>query len=165
MRLYVLLRSIAPSRVLATMAALLLSAGAFAQANSPEIGTWVLDVTKSHYSPGNPPRSEVRTYEAVGGLIRLTIKLVDQSGHTIVARVTYSADGKVTGITGNPGYDQIVVQRTGGNAFRSTNLRNGKPVAETVAAVSSDRKTLTIAQDIAMGNGVKIHNVEVFDKQ
>jgi hypothetical protein len=165
MRLHILLRAMTRSRVLAAMTAVLLSAGAFAQANSPEIGTWVLNVAKSNYSPGNPPKSEVRTYEAVGPAIRLTVTLVDTSGHTIVARVAYTADGKVTGITGNPGYDQIVVKRLSENEFRSTNLRSGKPVAETVAAVSTDRKTLTITQDITMGNGIKIHNVEVFDKQ
>jgi hypothetical protein len=79
--------------------------------------------------------------------------------------VTYTADGKLTGITGNPGYDQIVVQRLSGNTFRTSNLRHGKPVAVTVSAVSADRRTLTITQDITMGNGIKIHNVEVFDKR
>jgi hypothetical protein len=165
MRLYTLLRATTSSRVLSATAAVLLSAGVLAQANSPEIGTWVLNVAKSTYSPGGPPKSEVRTYEAMGNAIKVTVKLEDPSGHTAVARVTYTADGKVTGITGNPGYDQIVVRRLSGNEFRTTNLRNGKPVAETVAVVSGDRSTLTITQDITMGNGIKIHNVEVFDKQ
>ena len=159
------LGAIARSRVPITALAALLSTAAFAQANSPEIGTWVLNAARSSYSPGSPPRSEVRTYEAAGPGISLTVKLVDGGGHTTVAHVTYTADGKVTGITGNPAYDQIVVQRVGVNEFRSTNLRNGKPVSESVAVVSADHKTLTITQNIAMGNGIKIHNVEVFDKQ
>jgi hypothetical protein len=150
---------------LAAMTTVLLSAVASAQASSPEIGTWVLNIAKSSYSPGGPPKSEVRTYEAVGDAVRLTVKLESTSGHTSVARVTYTSDGKHVEVAGNPGYDQVVVKRLSANEFRSSNLRNGKTVAQTLAVVSADGRTLTLTQDIPMGNGIKIHNVEVFDKQ
>src|SRR5262245_54523208 len=38
---------------------------AFAQ-SAPHIGKWSLNVAKSVYTPGPPPRSQVRTYSSAG---------------------------------------------------------------------------------------------------
>jgi hypothetical protein len=47
------------------VAPLLLPQSALADTN-PRVGTWVLNVAKSKYEPGQAPKSETRTYTASG---------------------------------------------------------------------------------------------------
>src|SRR5277367_3746714 len=51
--------------VVIIIAALMFSGIALAQ-NNPRYGTWKLNLAKSKFDPGPPPKSQIRTYEAVG---------------------------------------------------------------------------------------------------
>jgi hypothetical protein len=70
-------------------AALLCSAVIFAAAlprtalaQSALVGTWKLNLAKSTYSPGPPPRSQTATVQAEGQGLRITLDVIRaDSGH------------------------------------------------------------------------------------
>lgn len=69
-------------------ALLLWCAAAASEAPPPFVGTWKLDVARSRYDPGPPPRSHTEKNEAVEG------------GQLVFSgRTVYSPDGKTRTIT------------------------------------------------------------------
>ena len=69
--------------------------GLGAQAGDPFAGVWRLNVEKSLYEAGRPPRSFTRTYEdRGGGVIFLTVDSVSASGAAARAYLVYKRDGK-----------------------------------------------------------------------
>jgi hypothetical protein len=71
-----------------TTMALLVSAVALATAlpqigfaqSDPLIGTWKLNLAKSTYSPGPPPRSQTATFQAEGQGLRETLQAINAQG-------------------------------------------------------------------------------------
>lgn len=62
-----------------------LAVGAFASASEDDLvlGTWILNVEKSSYDPGPPPRSQTRTSEKVPEGIKattITFRGTDENG-------------------------------------------------------------------------------------
>src|SRR6476660_10159320 len=55
----------------------------------PLIGTWVLNVAKSKYTPGPPPKEQTTTFEAEGKGVKVTTKGIDSAGKPTEA--TYTA--------------------------------------------------------------------------
>ena len=53
-----------------------------AQAPDPVMGTWELNVAKSTYNPGPPPKSATWKYEAVGNGWKYSGKTVNADGTT-----------------------------------------------------------------------------------
>src|SRR5262249_35477092 len=66
--------------VAATLIVAFLGVHSFSQAPDPLIGTWVLNVAKSKYSPGPAPKSETRTYVVAGSDIKASSKGTDGEG-------------------------------------------------------------------------------------
>ena len=74
------------------------------------IGTWRLNVAKSKYSPGPPPKSETRTYERGPGGLKATIKRVYADG--MVESLEYLANlDSVNPVTGSNAYDTVRMKR------------------------------------------------------
>jgi hypothetical protein len=61
---------------LAVLFAAALPQSGFAQSN-PLVGTWKLNLAKSKFGPGPPPRSQTVNYEAVGQGLRVTADVID----------------------------------------------------------------------------------------
>ena len=57
------------------------SAAAHTQADAV-VGTWVLNLAKSHYSPGPPPKQQVSVYEAAGPGLKVTVTSTSADGKT-----------------------------------------------------------------------------------
>ena len=47
------------------------------------IGTWKLNLAKSKYSPGPPPKSQTATYDAAGDGVKVTVKGTNGQGQPI----------------------------------------------------------------------------------
>src|SRR2546421_12023297 len=58
------------------------------------IGTWELNVAKSSFRPGPPPKSLTRVYEASGENVKYTDSMVDADGKTDVSRSEERRVGK-----------------------------------------------------------------------
>jgi hypothetical protein len=63
--------------------------------DSAALGTWRLNVAKSTYTPGPPPRSGTRIVEDLGGgLVRVMTQGADAQGNATASQWVYRVDGK-----------------------------------------------------------------------
>jgi hypothetical protein len=131
----------------------------------PIIGTWKLNLAKSKYSPGPPPKSQTVTYEAVGEGIKLTAKGTDGEGKPIDTQYTANYDGKDYPVTGNPNYDAIARKRVDAYKMEMTRKKAGKVVSTATSVVSKDGKTRTVTEKGVNAKGEKFSNTLVYDKQ
>jgi hypothetical protein len=156
------------SRIL--MSAAILAMGflvdaAIAQAPTPVIGTWVLNVAKSKYDPGPPLKSQTRTYLAVPGGFRFTSDAVNSAGEKIHVEFTAVFDRKYHALTGSPTADSIMVKQVGTNTVESTQKKGTNVVQISQRTVSKDGKTLTVESRGTNADGKPFTNVEIFDKK
>ena len=156
------LRSLAFGSVLAILTP---AANLAAQATDPIIGTWKLNLAKSTYSPGPPPKSLTVTFEAAGAGLKITSSGVDAQGNPTATSYTGQFDGKDYPVTGSPGYDSQSLKRINASTVQSTRKKAGKVVQTAMRVVSKDGKTYTTTTDGTNAAGKKIHDVAVFEKQ
>jgi hypothetical protein len=137
----------------------------FAQSN-PLTGTWKLNLAKSKYSPGPPPRSSTVIWEAVGQGLRIRGEGVDAQGKpTKTDSGVFFYDGKSYPTTGNPDYDASSYKQVNASTFEFTRIKAGKVVQTTTTVLSADGKSRTNTQTGVDEKGQRINNVYVWDKQ
>ena len=76
----------------------------FAQTD-PHVGTWVLNVAKSKYTPGPAPKEQTSVYAMAGEGIKVSTKAVGADGKPATTEFTAMFDGKDHPVTGNADYD------------------------------------------------------------
>lgn len=147
-----------------------LSAGVLRASDDPLIGTWKLNVAKSKYNPGPPPKSATIKYEAVGGdALRNIRDETDASGKTVHSEYTSKFDGKDYAVSGemgggNPPRGTIMAKRIDEYTTENVNKLDGKITSTSRRIVSKDRKTLRILVKGTDGKGNKIDNAVVYDR-
>ena len=131
----------------------------------PHAGTWILNVGKSTYDPGPPPRSQVRTYTPQGGGIKAVIETVQPLG--IKTRAEYSGrfDGKDNPLKGNADADAISLVRIDAWTFEATLKKGGKVTVVVRNTVSKDGKTMTASSNGVGARGQPVRSTAVFVKQ
>ena len=144
-----------------------LAGSAQAQGNSV-LGTWTLNVAKSHYDPGPPPTSDLRVYEPwEGDGVKTTFTSVSADGTRVPTSYAAHYDGKDYKYTGAKGRDAVALKRIDANTTESTLKLGGKVVQTTRTVISNGGKTLMLTSSAGIGrDGKKSNgNVSVFDKQ
>jgi hypothetical protein len=136
-----------------------------AQATDPASGTWELNLAKSKFSPGPPPKSQTRTFEATGADVKYTLKGIDAEGKPTLVRYTAKYDGKDYPVTGSQDFDAISLKHVDAVTAEATLKKGGKVVATTKRVVSKDGKTLTLTTIGTNAKGQAVNNVAVFDKR
>jgi hypothetical protein len=137
-----------------------------ARAADSNVGTWKVNLAKSTYDPGPPPKGpNVLKIEADGDGIKVTNDGVDAQGKA--THVTYSAkyDGKDYPETGNPNVDTISIKRIDANTVETTAKKGGKVLVTSRVVVSGAGKVRTTTQNGTNAQGQKVHNVIVADRQ
>jgi hypothetical protein len=140
------------------------SRAVFAQSD-PAIGTWKLNVAKSKYNPGAPPRSQTITITAAGNGITVMSRGTDSAGKPLATDYTVAFDGKDVPVKGSPSYDMTSAKRVDANTTELTRRKGGKVVQTARRMVSADGKTMTITTTGVNESGDRINNVGVFEKQ
>ena len=135
-----------------------------AQSANSRIGTWHLNVTKSKYSPGPAPKSQVLTIEAAGAGEKVTSEMVSATGAKTVSVYTANYDGKPYPITGSETADMVTLKRVDANTSERTDSKAGKTVQTFVRVVSKDGKTMTVTIKGTNAQGQAVNNVVVFEK-
>ena len=134
--------------------------------SDPRIGTWKLNLAKSKYSPGPPPRSNTVIYEAVGQGLRARGEGVDAQGNpTKTDSGVFFYDGKSYPTTGNPDYDASSYKQVNASTFEFTRTKAGRVVQTTTTVLSADGKSRTNTTTGVDEKGQQINNVYVYDKQ
>ena len=136
-----------------------------AQAADPLIGTWELNIAKSKYNPGPAPKSESRTYVAVGPDIKATSKGVAADGKPTSGQWTVNYDEKDRPATGNPDLDALSLKRIDAFSAEFALKRGGKVVSTGSRVISKDGKVMTITTKGINAKDQSFNNVEVFDKR
>jgi hypothetical protein len=159
-------------RTLTTMA-LVFSAIVFATAlpqigfaqSDPLLGTWQLNLAKSKYSPGPPPKSGT-IYRGEGQNRKATAVGIDATGKpTVIVLPEYIPDGKPHPVTGAPAYDASVWTRIDAYTLNVSRTKAGKVVQTVPNVVTPDGKTLTLTTTGTDENGRQINSISVYDKQ
>ena len=156
------------ARVTTALAAGMLTVAvlATAQSKDPFVGNWRLNVAKSKYSPGPPPKSQTTTYEAAGQGYKVSVRSETAAGPVQQWSYTTNLDGKDAPVTGNnPNADMLAVKRIDANTLETVNKKGGKVTTTQRNVVAADGKTRTVTTTGMDGQGQKVNNVAVFEKQ
>ncbi len=177
-------RTLRPMTVLA-ITLLLSGRHLAAQDADPIIGTWVLNVAKSTFSPGPAPRSESRTYimetektkltargvteprtyVSVRQEIKATSQGVDGYGQPLTREWTIVYDGRDRPMTGDSDVDMLSLTRIDAFTSAFVQTRAGRVVSTGTQAISRDGKVMTVTTNGINAKGQTINDVAVFDKQ
>ena len=128
------------------------------------IGRWELNVPKSTFRPGPPPKSLTRVYEASEENVKYTDITVDAEGKAAVSEWTGSYDGKDYPVPGSPDVMQAV---KASDPFRSTFTikKAGKVVGTGTRVISRDGKVMTIRLKLTDPKGQTFNNISVFERR
>ena len=141
---------------------------AFAQGTNPLIGTWKVNLAKSTYSPGPPPKSPAtRTYTQNGDGLKLVISggvNADGSAQTTISWAAHF-DGKDYPVVGDPAIDMVTITMVGASTMDATYKKGGKVTNTARHTVSKDGKTMTRWNGGTNAAGLPVSNFVVFDKQ
>jgi hypothetical protein len=139
---------------------------AFAQ-DSPLVGTWKLDVTKSKFDPGPAPKSLTRTVEAQADGVKYTFEGVAADGSPLAYGFSVQFNGTDNPVSGSipSGADTISAKRVDSNHYVATLKKGGKVIGTSKVMVSNDGKVTTVDSTGTTAAGVKTHDVQVYDKQ
>jgi hypothetical protein len=136
---------------------------AFAQSD-PLLGAWQVNLSKSKFSPGPPPRSLAFSLQAEGQNLKETVTGTDTSGNPINFVAAFVFDG-MPHPTGNPNGDATAYTRVDAYTVIRSLTKAGKLVETLTHVVSPDGKTLTITTNGIDANGRPFNNIAVNDKQ
>ena len=129
-------------------------------------GTWKLNLAKSKYSPGPPPRSSTLTFKVEGQTLTAVTEGIDAQGNpTKVVHGPYVYDGKSYPVTGARAYDAASYRIVNDSTDEITRTKTGKVVQTVAEVLSADARTLTFTTTGVNANGQQINNVAVYEKQ
>ena len=127
----------------------------------PLLGTWHLDISKSTYRPGPPPRTQIRIYEKHRFGIRGTVKTVYADGRSTTVQSIFDYDKQEHPITGSEDVDAIVVTRTDAYIHEATLSHAGIRVGTFRREISRDGRRMTVT---LQRRNPPTDNVEVYQK-
>ena len=139
--------------------------GAVAQAADHQVGTWKLDVAKSKYSPGPPPKESTLKIESQADGLKFTIDTIDAEGKTIHSEASPKYDGKDYPMTGNPNADSISLKKINDHTIETQTKKDGKPLTTIRSVVSKDGKTRTSTYTGKNAKGQEVNNTTVSIRQ
>ena len=156
------------AKITALVVAMLVVSAGLAADDNPLIGKWKINLAKTKYSAGTPPKNQVITYDMVGDALRLTAEIDNAQGHQTNS-YTAKYDGKdypFTSTARDAVQGQTVrLKRIDANTTHRTTYFKGKQIGTVTEAVSRDGKMLTRTQKGVNPQGQPIDNVQVLDRQ
>jgi YD repeat-containing protein len=141
-----------------------LAQSAFAQSD-PFAGVWQLNLAKSKYSPGPPPKSGTLYIHGEGQNRRDSVVAIDAQGNPTAGVLMHIYDGQPHPVTGLQAVDAAAYTRADANTLTYRYTKAGNVVSTGTITVSQDGKTLTIAGTGTNANGQATNNITLYDKQ
>ena len=148
----------------AKLAFALLGLAALLIAAEPFAGTWQLNLEKSKYKTGTPPKEQTITIAQSGSDLDVRISGTAADGSAIMSHYTVPAEGGEGKIIEAP-YEAVSGKRMGPNQLDITYSKGGKVVLTVHSRVSADGKTRTIDVKGTDTQGKPIDATAVYDKQ
>ena len=139
-------------------------------ADDPQTGTWKLNVAKSKFSPGPPPKSQTVTIVPFGNDgVKLHVDAMNAKGEKSAIEYSAKYDGKEyprteTGAGAVSGQTVTLKRIDTHNAERIAYLA-GKKLTTERWVISPDGKTRTVTQRGTNAQGQTVNIVMVYEKQ
>ena len=153
-------------RLLTLLLAVLVVSAGLKAADDPMMGTWKLNLSKSKYSPGPPPRSRILKLEPSGtDGFKLINDGVQANGEKSHSEEIYVLDGKDHPLTDSQTSDMQLNRWIDAYTTETLRKKGGKTVQVIRRVVSQDGKTLTITVKGLMPAGGSVEDVRGLDKQ
>jgi hypothetical protein len=130
----------------------------------PLLGVWQLDVAKSRYRPGPPPRNETRTYVRDKDGMKGTIQRRRADGTEEVIEYRADFDHEYP-VMGTPAYDTIRLKRIDSHTAEAVLSHAGRVFGTARRVISADGRTLTIMFRQEDRGGNLQNNVAIYRKQ
>jgi hypothetical protein len=131
------------------------------------VGTWELNLEKSTFSPGPPPKKQSLWYKAEGKGLTALLQGIDADGKPTRLDPNNLAivfDGR-DHPTPSLNYDSSAWTRISANKYVVNRKKAGKVVLTSTNVVSDDGQTMTITTKGVGEDGRPINNVRVYDKR
>lgn len=147
------------------LAALLLCLAVGVWAADPWLGTWTLNVAKSKFNPGPPPKSRVRTVEMIGDQVKTTTVTVNAEGQTTKTVWIGKKDGKEYPVEGSQSKLMVSVRKISPTVEESVARVDGKPYYTSRAVLSKDGRTVTTTVKGQSRDGKPFENINILEKK
>jgi hypothetical protein len=139
-----------------------------AQTSPLRSGTWKVNIAKSTYNPGPPPKSQTRVDEASPDRLKATVEGVDAKGARVAYECDVKYDGKdypIVGIGSPSGAETLGFTHVDTWTAEGFLKKGGKVVQTTTTRLSKDGKTLTVMSKGINASGQPTNNVTIWEKQ
>ena len=124
-------------------------------------GTWKLNVAKSKFHPGPPPRSVTVTWAPDGSYTGDVVEADGKSSH--LSRPWSGEDEVPLAVNGTEIFSLLSDYQ--GNTLDETVKREGKAIRTLHRVLSADGRTMTVTMEGTDAQGRPVHHVEVFEKR
>jgi len=151
------------SRLLFAAALCALASVALAQASDPVAGSWRLNVAKSNYQGGAPPKSQTTTLHAMADGLHEVVERTNADGTTTKWEVAAKYDGRDYPVKGDPARDTVAMTKVDRNTVDIVNKKAGAVVSRMRILVAPDGKSRT--NTVTDPSGQKTTAVLFFDRQ
>ena len=134
---------------------------------NPRVGTWKLNLGRSKFDPGPPPKTQTRTYEATAdGGQKVTVDGIDGHDNKVSYSVAAKFDGKDYAYSGTGAPGQTIALTRIDDWTQEGAVKQGGTTVMTVRnTVSKDGKTMTITTKTTHSGAKPFINLQVFEKQ
>jgi hypothetical protein len=136
-----------------------------AQGSDPLLGTWELNLAKSKFMSGPPPKSDTRSFAQDGDGLKFTRHAIDANGKPLLFEYAAKFDGKDYPTTGSADTDTISMRRIDRVISESVQKKAGKVVYVNIRVISADGKVWTLTAVSTNAKGETVADYLVFDKK
>ena len=133
--------------------------------SDPFLAVWQLNLAKSKYNPGPPPKSQTWYFYEDEGIRKNSQVTIRADGAPAAAVFTHIYDDQPRSVPGAQGYDASAYARVDARTIRARYLLAGKVLQTATMSISQDGKTLTYTATGVDANGRPVDILRVYDKQ
>jgi len=147
------------------LATLLLTIPGSVLAADPIVGTWKLNLNKSHFSPGPAPKSVTMRISEDGDWLDSKTEAVDETGKPVTRSNRYKMDGGEYPYDAPQGKGTITIKNIDDHHGTATIKLAGDTTLTQQSVISSDGKTRTVTTTGTDTKGRSISNTVVWERQ
>ena len=127
-------------------------------------GNWKVNLAKSKYDPGPPPKSATSKLDAIEGGLKFTNDGVNAEGEPTHDEWSGKFDGKDNPVKGSQTRDTAALTKIDNNTIVIVSKKAGKVVGRTLTVFSDDGKTRTLTGLGTNAKGIATNNTIVYEK-
>ena len=128
-------------------------------------GNWKINLEKSKFDPGPPPKGpNFSKIEAIEGGLKFTNDGVNAEGKPTHSEWSGKFDGKDNPVTGDPTRDTTALKKIDDYTYEILNKKDGRVVGTIRNVFSRDGKTRTQTGPGTNTKGIRTNSVVVYEK-